>query len=94
MTPAPLYSDFLAGMIAMGFAVAGCFFLKFHARTRDGLFLAFAAAFGLLALNQALVALLGIPKEEQSGIYLLRLAAFLLIIVAVLAKNLGDRGRR
>ena len=78
---------FLYGLTAMGFLVAGLFFLRFWKRTRDGLFLAFAVAFWLFALNQTLVALLGVPREEQSLIYLLRLAAFVLIIVAVLRKN-------
>ena len=83
---------FLAGLVAMGHLVAAVFFLRFWSRTRDQLFLAFAAAFGLMALNQALVALLGVPREEQSALYLLRLVAFLLIIVAIVSKNL--RGRR
>jgi zinc transporter ZupT len=79
---------FFSGVIAMGFAVCGCFFLKFWSRTKDGLFLAFALAFFLLALNQALTTLLGHRLEERSWIYLLRLAAFTLLIVAVLRKNL------
>ena len=78
---------FLAGAITAGFAVASVFFARFWRRTGDGLFLAFSAAFALLALNHALVGLLDVPREEQSPIYLLRLAAFVLIIVAVLRKN-------
>ncbi len=83
----------IAGALAMGFLVAGLFFLKFWSRTRDGLFLAFSAAFGLLALGNALPVLFGTPHEDRSGVYLIRLAAFLLIIVAVLVKNLrqGER---
>ena len=84
---------FIGGALAAGFLVAGLFFLKFWRRTRDSLFLAFSAAFGLLALGAALPVLLDTPHEERSGIYLIRLAAFLLIIVAVLAKNLR-RGER
>lgn len=80
---------FLSGMTTMGFAVAGLFFLRFWRRTTDGLFLAFAAAFWLLALNQALVGLLEAPREDKVWIYLIRLAAFLLIIFAIAAKNLG-----
>ena len=79
---------FLSGMTTMGFAVAGVFFLRFWRRTSDSLFLAFAAAFWLLAANQALVGLLEAPREDKVWIYLLRLAAFLLIIFAVVAKNL------
>ena len=84
---------FLGGLVTMGYAVVGLFFLRFHSRTRDGLFAAFAGAFALLALNQGLVILLAVPREEQSPFYLLRLAAFLLLIAAILAKNL-DRSRR
>lgn len=79
--------DFISGLITMGYAIAGLFFLRFWVRTRDGLFAAFAAAFWLLAANQGLPALAGVPREEQGWIYLVRLAAFVLIIVAVVLKN-------
>ncbi len=80
-------SHFISGMITMGFLVAGLLFLRFWTRTRDMLFAAFAAAFVLLAANQALVALIDVPREERSWIYLLRIAAFGLIIAAVAWKN-------
>jgi hypothetical protein len=79
--------DFLSGAITMGFIVAGLFFMRFWRDTRDGLFLAFAFAFWLLGLNQALLALTDIPVEERSPLYLLRLAAFALILVSVAMKN-------
>ena len=79
--------DFLAGAITMGFIVAGLFFLRFWRDTRDSLFLAFAFAFWLLGLNQGLLALTDIPVEERSPLYLLRLAAFALILVSVAMKN-------
>ena len=79
--------DYIAGLITMGYLVAGLFFLRFWRRTHDGLFLVFAIAFWLMATNAALVVLGGIPREEQSWIYLLRLAAFVLIIVAIVRKN-------
>ena len=82
---------FLSGMITMGFVVAGLFFLRFWARTRDPLFIVFGVAFWLLALNQGLVVLAGVPREEQSWIYVLRLAAFTLIIVAIVWKNTRPR---
>jgi hypothetical protein len=84
----PAFFGFTSGALTVGYAVAGLFFAAFWGRTRDGLFAAFAVAFWLMALNQALPTLLGIPREEQGGVYLLRLAAFVLIIGAVLAKNL------
>jgi hypothetical protein len=85
MTP---LEGLVAGGLAVGFLVLAAFFLRFWGRTRDGLFLVFSAAFALMALNQSLPVILGIPQEERGGIYLIRLVAFLLIIVAVVGKNL------
>jgi hypothetical protein len=82
---------FIMGANALGFLVAALFFLRFWRRTRDLLFAAFSVAFFLMATNQALVALSGIPREEQAAIYLLRLAAFSLLIVAIVGKNLRAR---
>ena len=79
--------DFLAGAITMGFVVAGLFFLRFWTRTRERLFLAFAFAFWLLGSAQAVLTFADIPVEERSWIYLLRLAAFSLILFSVWAKN-------
>lgn len=82
----PLF-DFLSGAITMGFLVAGFFFLRFWKRTHDSLFLAFAAAFWLLGLGQALLTFTEFPVEERSWLYLLRLAAFSLILVSIWRKN-------
>ncbi len=79
--------DFLSGAITLGFLVAGLFFLRFWRRTRDGLFLAFAIAFVLLGIGQAIQALANIPQEERSYIYLIRLAAFTIILAAIIRKN-------
>jgi hypothetical protein len=89
-----ILSAFLSGAITAGFVLASLFFLSFWRRTGDSLFAAFAAAFLLLAANQALITLAGIPEEHRSWVYLLRLAAFALLIVAVVRKNLGGRPSR
>ena len=78
---------FLSGAIVMGFAVAGLFFLRFWKRTGESLFVAFALAFWLLGLTQALLTFIDIPVEERSWLYLLRLAAFVLILASVWSKN-------
>ena len=82
----PAYT-FISGAVAAGFLISGLFFLRFWRRTGDGLFISFALAFWLLGLGQALVALTDIPVEERSWIYLIRLAAFLLILLAIFRKN-------
>jgi hypothetical protein len=82
----PAYA-FFSGVVAAGFLFSGLFFLRFWRRTHDGLFISFALAFWLLGLGQALVALTDIPVEERSWIYLIRLAAFLLILLAIFRKN-------
>ena len=79
--------DFLSGAVTFGFLIAGLFFLRFWKRTGDGLFVSFAFAFWLLGLTQALLAFTDIPVEERSWLFLLRLAAFLLILVSIWRKN-------
>ncbi len=78
---------FLSGFVVAGFLIAGLFFLRFWHRSRDKLFLAFAGSFWLLALNQVLLAFSSVSAEERGWLYLLRLAAFALIIVAIGLKN-------
>lgn len=78
----------------MGFAVSGLFFLKYWMITRDRLFAFLAAAFWLLAVQRVLFVLLnpsmaGALGERQLPFYLIRLAAFLLILGAIV-----DRSRR
>jgi hypothetical protein len=86
--------DFLSGCVTMGFFTCALFFLRFWSRTRDPLFLSFAVAFCLLGVAQALLSLTGIPAEERSYLYLIRLTAFLLIIVAIWHKNWPAKPQR
>lgn len=79
--------DFLSGAVAFGFLVCGLFFIRYWSRSRDELFLSFALAFGLLGTGQAILALANIPTEERGSLYLFRLAAFLLILLAIYRKN-------
>lgn len=88
-----MINDFLAGTIVMGFAVAALMFLKFWRRTREVLFLAFSGSFLLLGVTQALLTLGDFQDEERSWLYLLRLAAFLLILFAMWWQNRSRRAR-
>ena len=83
--------DFMSGAVAFGFFTCSLFFLRFWKRTRDQLFLAFALAFTLLGVGQSILALGNIPTEERGSIYLLRLFAFALILIAILRKNRSAR---
>jgi hypothetical protein len=82
-----MFFSFLSGAITMGFLVAGLLFLRFWKKTREPLFASFAWAFWLLGLAQALLALSVVPVEERSWLYLLRLAAFALILTSVWRAN-------
>jgi hypothetical protein len=86
--------DFFAGAVTCGFVIAGIFFLRFWKQTRDRLLLSFAGAFWLFALNQFAVSWLGADDERTNYVYLLRVLAFVLILLAIVGKNLGAVGKR
>ena len=79
--------DFLSGVVTLGYLVAAAFFLSFWRKTADRLFLAFAAAFILFALNQGLASALTVVSEPTSLIYALRVIGFLVILGAIVDKN-------
>jgi len=87
----PELSGFVTGALTAGFLIAAVFFLKFWRRTHERLFAAFAAAFVLMAINQAAPLAFGVADERVAFVYLLRLAAFVLIIAAIVGKNLRRR---
>ena len=82
---------FLSGAVAFGFLICALFFLRAWSRSNDALFPPFAIAFALLGIVHAIVALADIPTEERGSIYLIRLAAFALILVAILVKNRSSK---
>ncbi len=79
---------FLGGALTVGYVVLGLFFLKFWRRTRDPLFMTFAWAFWLMAANQFAVSASGTYDIDVGWTYVLRLLAFVLIIVAIVRKNM------
>jgi len=86
--------EFLSGAVTLGFLVAAIFFLRFWKGTSDRLFLAFAVAFGLMAVNQALAQWLGAADERVGYTYLLRVLGYVLILVAIVDKNFSSSVRR
>lgn len=85
--------EYLSGAVTLGFLMATLFFLRFWRKTADRLFLAFAVAFLLLALNQALAQWLGAADERVGYTYLLRVLGFVLILAAIIDKNIARRSR-
>jgi hypothetical protein len=78
---------FLSGAIAMGCGAAGLFFLRFWRDTGDRLFGSFCAAFWMLGATRIGLALSQETAEGQTHWYWLRLAAFALILAAIVDKN-------
>lgn len=86
MTAMATAVNLIAGMLAMGYAVAALFFFRFWSQTRDRLFAFFCASFALLAVQR--IALPFVPSEAwRIALYLVRLAAFALIVVAIGGKS-------
>ena len=78
---------FLQTVSATAAAAAGLFFFRFWRESRDRLFAFFGAAFWVLALSWALLALIDPPDERRPFVYAIRLAAFLLMIIGMVDKN-------
>ena len=79
--------DFLSGVIVALAVVAALAFLRFWRQSHDRLFGFFAGAFALYGLNHLLLTFNPRDSEIRPYLYLIRLAAFLLIIVGILDKN-------
>jgi hypothetical protein len=84
----------LAGALAAGYAVAALFFLTFWRDTRDRLFGFFAGAFVILALQRLALAWALAGQHETTIYYILRLAAYVLILIAIVDKNRSTRSER
>ena len=78
---------FAEGMLAAGYLVAALFFLRFWRESRDRLFAFFAASFALLTVQRTMLALVHGTSDHTSWIYLIRLLAYVLILVAIYDKN-------
>jgi type II secretory pathway component PulM len=80
-------ADLLSGILVAHYAAIALFFARFWLKSRDRLFLMFSGAFVLLAIQRLAIALTQEILEQQAPLYLLRLAAFVVIIVAIIDKN-------
>lgn len=79
--------QFLGGALWVSSLVAGLVFLHYWKISRDRLFLYFCAAFWVMALQWLLMAIVQPHDEERHYFFLMRLTAFLLILVGIIDKN-------
>lgn len=77
----------LQGMLAMGFTVAGLFFLKFWHASNERLFGAFALAFFIFAAERIALGIVGFGSPMAENLFVVRLAGFVLILAAIIDKN-------
>lgn len=82
---------FINGIVAMGCLVAAMFFQRLGRKTQDRLFGLFAVAFVIFALERLVLSIMNTPEAGTPTVYLMRLAGFLCIIVAIVGKNLEGR---
>jgi len=80
-------SQFLSGAIAMGYVIAGLFFIRFYSQSKDRLFMFFALSFMLLAVQRVIFLAIDSTVESNPGVLILRIIAYLLIITAIVDKN-------
>lgn len=83
--------EFLRGATAMADIGIALFFYRFWRDSADGLFAGFSAAFALMAVSVIAVAILGEPGEFTPFAYIIRVVAFLCIILAIVSKNIPEK---
>jgi hypothetical protein len=87
-------NDFLAGAIVALCGVAALYFWHFRRQTGERFFGLFALAFTTLGIGFLFQATGDQQSEFRPHLYLIRLAAFLLIIAAIVEKNRQAGERR
>ena len=83
---------FAEGMIAAGDLVAALFFLRFWRESRDRLFAFLAWSFTLLAVQRGMLLVMQGSDDHTVWMYLVRLVAYLLILIAIYDKNRTEKG--
>lgn len=82
-----MIASFLSGAVAATSITAAAFFLRFWQKTKERLFIYFAAAFLLLTAERIMRTVLHMDDELAPLVYAVRLLAFVTIIVGIVDKN-------
>ena len=85
--------EFIAGASVLASLAVSLFFFRFWRETRDRLFGIFALAFAIFAVNRLILSILDETDEGRTYVYLVRLAAFVLILLAIVDKNRSAEAR-
>lgn len=89
--------EFISGIYMTTFAFSGIFFLKFWRASKDKFFLYFALACELIAFERVLLFFVSgynnmpIANEPRTYAYVVRLIAFVFILIAIIDKNRRTR---
>lgn len=84
--------NLMSGATIVGHGLIGLFFLRWWKTTRERLFAWFATAFWILGANRIAIAYWG-DDETRTYLYLVRFAAYCLILYAIWDKNREGAGR-
>lgn len=88
-------NNFIDGVVMTAFCISGLFFLRFWRKSRDRFFLLFALSFWIMGINRLFMVLIvsdrTVPNENHAGLYVIRLIAFAIVILAIIDKNRGSR---
>ncbi len=84
----------LLGAVSMASLIAGLFFLRFWRDTGDRFFLLFGISFLVEGLNRAALGFSSDPNEGRPLFYFVRFLSFLLILIAIVQKNMARDTRR
>ena len=82
-----MFYEIISGALMMACLVTGLFFIRFWLKSYDRLFLIFSCAFFLLSLERLVLGYIGTAYEPSPKVYLIRLAAFTLILIGIVDKN-------
>lgn len=80
-------ASFMSGGLMMGFWGVAIFFFRFWRKTGDRFFGWFATAFLMLMVERIALVFVQQDNEVRTYVYFFRLAAFILILVAIGEKN-------
>jgi hypothetical protein len=85
---------FISGAAALALAASAVCFMRFWRRSHIRLFGLFSIAFFLLASERVVLVLVNPGDEFAAYLYLIRLAAFVVIIAAIVDQNRkGNHGK-